>query len=46
MVTAFTICQNAHRLVSLFVFRYGSFEDCEGERNQCRTGDSRVAVRT
>lgn len=42
----FTICQHVYRLVSLFFHRYGSFEDCEGERNQCPTGESRGAVRT
>lgn len=46
VVTPFTICQHAYQLVSLFFHRYGSFEDCEGERNQCRTGESRGAVRT
>lgn len=46
VVTPFTICQHAHQLVSLFCHRYGSFEDCEGERNQCQTGESRGAVRT
>ncbi|KTF80136.1 hypothetical protein cypCar_00025557 [Cyprinus carpio] len=33
-------------VLELLLDRYGSFEDCEGERNQCRTGESRVAVRT
>lgn len=46
VVTPFTICHHAYQLVSLFFYRYGSFEDCEGERNQCRTGESRGAVRT
>lgn len=31
---------------SPYFHRYGSFEDCEGESNQCRAGESRGAVRT
>uniref|UniRef100_A0A8C2H284 Ral guanine nucleotide dissociation stimulator-like 1 n=1 Tax=Cyprinus carpio TaxID=7962 RepID=A0A8C2H284_CYPCA len=33
-------------VLELLLDRYGSFEDCEGEHNQCRTGESRAAVRT
>lgn len=33
-------------VLELLLDRYGSFEDCEGERNQCQTGESRGAVRT
>uniref|UniRef100_A0A672L3M0 Ral guanine nucleotide dissociation stimulator-like 1 n=1 Tax=Sinocyclocheilus grahami TaxID=75366 RepID=A0A672L3M0_SINGR len=40
---AFATTQN---VLELLLDRYGSFEDCEGEHNQCRTGESRVAVRT
>uniref|UniRef100_A0A8C2AI09 Ral guanine nucleotide dissociation stimulator-like 1 n=1 Tax=Cyprinus carpio TaxID=7962 RepID=A0A8C2AI09_CYPCA len=32
-------------VLELLLDRYGSFEDCEGD-NQCRTGESRAAVRT
>ncbi|XP_056629450.1 ral guanine nucleotide dissociation stimulator-like 1 isoform X2 [Triplophysa dalaica] len=40
---AFTTTQG---VLELLLGRYGSFEDCEGESNQCRTGESRGAVRT
>ncbi|XP_057213204.1 ral guanine nucleotide dissociation stimulator-like 1 isoform X2 [Triplophysa rosa] len=33
-------------VLELLLGRYGNFEDCEGESNQCRAGESRGAVRT